>query len=635
MTYRLILISLLFFSCFRAVAQQDSSWWRLATDTFDVQPNKLQTFGQGMHHQTLDSTTLQYYQSQRLSDVLQSESTFFVKNYGPSNISTLSGRGGGASHTAVLWEGIPIENPMLGQTDVSLLPVSFIDELHIQYGSSSALFGNSSIGGALHLKSGAAFGQGWHFGGNSSYGSFQHIRQQLQLSYSNKWYAGSVRSFYRSAQNNFPFKDINAFGSPKPIKRQRNAAMEQYGLLTTHAFKIKQHTISVKGWWQESYRQILPTLLQSSSEDEQRDATLRLLGKWQGHFEQQIWQVQSALIIESLLFNNAGIDSDSRFLRSINAANVKWYPHRLHKLHLGIQYIYNQALSTGYAFPPQQHRLALFAAYQWQTKNHRFKSILNIREELVDNRLIRPAVSLGGSWNLYKKWLLNIHLSHNYRLPTFNDLYWESLGNPDLRPEYSWNSEMGLNLPLEHNKYSLAINLTGFCNLIDNWILWTPNGSGVWRPENVQQVWSRGLEATLKGQLLLADWQLDWSGRYAWTRSTRTNKANQSYSGKQLIYTPQHNAQLSIAVRYKKTQLRYQHHFTSLRYVNNANTAILPFYHFANVRLSQRFLLQKMSVQLYGQVNNVFGGDYQIISNRPMPWQQFEIGLSIYLYGEK
>ena len=50
-----------------------------------------------------------------------------VRNYGPSQISTVSIRGLGAQHVATLWNGINVTNTMHGTADVSLfIPYSIL-----------------------------------------------------------------------------------------------------------------------------------------------------------------------------------------------------------------------------------------------------------------------------------------------------------------------------------------------------------------------------------------------------------------------------------------------------------------------------------------------------------------------------
>ncbi len=625
--YSLIIIILFSAACIRA--QTDSIRMSIEADTILISKSRLQESGGSHHAVHLDKKMLEKYSSRSLSDVLTLESTMFVKNYGPGGISSLSGRGGGASHTAVLWEGFNLQSPMLGQADISLLPAIFVDYIDIQYGGESALFGNSSVGGAIHMGTKTEFGKGWQFRGNFYGGSFENFGQQMHLNYSSKGYAFSMRSNYRSAKNNFPFRDINAFGNPKPVKLQENAALEQFGLLQEHLFRIRTHQAGIKIWYQNSERQIPPTLLNNSSSDLQQDASLRSVLHWRFVSGKQVWKARTALFLESLHFQNDAVNSLSRVLSSVTEAENKWYINEQQSLNTGINYGFYKALSDGYSLSPQQHRAALFAAYKIRTKQKKLSGSIRLREEMVDGRFILPAVSLGTVWKFYKDLHFKIQLSHNYRLPTFNDLYWDILGNTDLKPEYSWNSEMGLHLPVVINKTQIKAGLTGFSNLVDNWILWSPNQQGLWRPENVEQVWARGMEVNLSVKQKWKKWQLSLGTNYAYTLSTRTRGNNSESIGKQLIYTPRHQANAHFELRYDKTTLLYQHNFTSQRYVDNLNTEVLPFFHTGHLRLSQQVKMKQLKVSLYFQVNNLFGADYQVVSRRAMPWQQFEVGLSL------
>src|SRR4051812_33013156 len=57
-----------------------------------------------------------------LNNALSQSSSIYFKNYGNDQLSTIAFRGTSSSHTAVLWNGMNISSPTLGQTDFSLLP---------------------------------------------------------------------------------------------------------------------------------------------------------------------------------------------------------------------------------------------------------------------------------------------------------------------------------------------------------------------------------------------------------------------------------------------------------------------------------------------------------------------------------
>ena len=86
-----------------------------------------------------------------LSDKLIDETSFYLKTYGNNQLSTITIRGTTASQTAVLWNGININSPTLGQTDFSLIPLFLFDDVSVQYGTGSALYGSDAIGGSIMI----------------------------------------------------------------------------------------------------------------------------------------------------------------------------------------------------------------------------------------------------------------------------------------------------------------------------------------------------------------------------------------------------------------------------------------------------------------------------------------------------
>lgn len=578
-------------------------------------------YGIAHHRALLDSATLSQYAGQSLSQVLAGESTFFVKNYGPGGIATLSGRGGSAAHTAVLWEGIAIQNPMLGQTDISLLPAFLFDEVALQYGAESALIGNGSIGGGILLRSATAPQEGTTVGLQSIAGSFKQVAQQAKISFTKGRYALTANAYWQQATNNIKFRDINAFGSPKPIKRQTNAATQQVGALLTAAYRYKQHHFSIKTWWQSSERQVPPNLLQLTSEDQQIDASWRNVFAWKLQHKQAVTRFQSSFATEFLDFFNAGIDSRSNVRHASTQLQHNRYLNTQHKLIFSTTYDYFWANSTGYPFTPQQHRLSLMGAYKAFWK--KLQTTLSLREELVNGKAIRPALSFAATAPFATYWKWRGMYSMNYRLPTFNDLYWGQLGNPDLNPEFSHNTEIGL----DFRRKKTTVKATLFTNWVNDWILWTPNLTGTWRPGNIEKVWARGLELNLNRRFNLGTrLALSLSANYAFTKSTG-QKSQDALRGKQLIYVPVHNAGAGVQLRFRSGVLRYQHQVVSKRFIDKENTLFLKGYHTGNIYADYLLKFSDYSGSVFIRFNNIWGADYQVVSNRPMPWQSIQVGI--------
>ena len=80
-------------------------------------------FATGSRRYEADSATLSQYRDGTVAELLQDRTPLYIKSYGPGQLASISIRGTSAQHTAVLWNGLNIMLPTLGQNDFALLPV--------------------------------------------------------------------------------------------------------------------------------------------------------------------------------------------------------------------------------------------------------------------------------------------------------------------------------------------------------------------------------------------------------------------------------------------------------------------------------------------------------------------------------
>ena len=91
----------------------------------------------GVQKTKFDSLALKENIALSMADILTFNSSVFVKSYGRATLSTVAFRGTSPSHTQVTWNGMRINNPMLGMTDFSTIPSYFIDNASLLHGTSS------------------------------------------------------------------------------------------------------------------------------------------------------------------------------------------------------------------------------------------------------------------------------------------------------------------------------------------------------------------------------------------------------------------------------------------------------------------------------------------------------------------
>lgn len=626
-----ILFLLLFYTGLTVTKAQDSLGL-LTVDTVIVQISE--DYKKGLSSQEFSKNTLKSYKSSSLSALLSRETGIYIKQYG-TGLATATSRGGAAAHTTLLWEGINIASPLLGQNDLSILPIAFIDQLSWQASAASAIDGNAALGGSINIKSHIPYYSQWRGQALLGIGSFGQQNQQLRLSYGTAKYAMSIGFFRQASQNNFKFRDQNAFGNPKPWVRQKHATQEAFGIMHSQKIKWKSQEVSFKSWYQQNFRELPPTLLQTTgSDDEQTDASWRNLLSWRNVRAKRLQKITAAWIWNKLNYQSNSVNSKSQTQQGLlrwrenlllTKAEQKWQQ----QLSYRVEGEYQRGSSNNYSSLAEQYLLA--ASLQYKLEHKKLAINFSLREQWVASEFLRPAGALNSQLKLWQKgtWLLAAQaaFSHNYRYPTFNDRYWPNAGNPDLQAEYSWSQEAGIRLQKRAKAgFFMDFCLTTYSNWVDNWIMWVPNAA-IWRPENVAKVWARGTESTLLlGQRFGR--AREWGCRLQ-HQLTLAERKDPDFWGRQLIYTPIHKANAELYYQQKNLSIRYQQQWVSGRFLNYSNSIALEPFLLGDLLANYQLKLSPLSLNFQFRLNNVFGTNYYLVSNYPMPRQNFQFSLLI------
>ena len=161
----------------------------------------------GTQQTKLDTIALKENISLSMADVLTFNSSIFVKNYGRATLSTVAFRGTSPSHTQVSWNGMKINNPMLGMTDFSMIPSYFIDDASLLHGTSSVNETGGGLGGAVKLSTRPADNRGFGLQYIQGIGSFKSFDEFLRLTYGNDHWQVSTRAVYSSSPNDYKFRN--------------------------------------------------------------------------------------------------------------------------------------------------------------------------------------------------------------------------------------------------------------------------------------------------------------------------------------------------------------------------------------------------------------------------------------------
>ena len=591
----------------------------------------------------IDSSILQNYQQNSLANVLSNQSQIFIKTYAPGMLATSSFRGGNANHTAVIWNGFNLQNPMNGQIDFSTIPAFLLEQVSIQYGSPAALFGSGNIGGAIHIGTAKPSHKGLQTEIMTGIGSFETYSNGIKLFLTqNKW-SMQQKLFWQYSDNDFTHKNIDllqpqSFPSPDinslPVQRTVNSKFNTLAWLQEFQFQFySKMKVGFKSWIQKNDRNIPAALNAQSLNAKQIDETRKIIVDYQyksGSYEMQARYGYFNDMINYSDKNNTPTISSSHnqvfFLD--NFINKENYQIQGSVMTQNTKAKLNTNNTNWF-----QNKIAVFGTFKWLWFGHKLQQQITIRQEWADEKAVPIIPAYGFNLTLGKQFTLFGNIAKSYRLPTFNDLYWPNMGNKELLPEEGWNQELSLKHQTTYKKISIHSTLTAFDKNIQNWIIWVPNGGNLSTPKNIYRVWSRGLEYDWRIRMNIGKIFYSFRGLHDLTIATNKESSipNDASLNKQIIYTPRVKNMLQFSLLYKSLSFDFTFNYVGTRYVSADHSNWLNPFNYSGLNLGKVFTIKQKSIQCLFSMNNLFNQTYQVMVNRPMPLVNYQITLNFKL----
>ena len=589
--------------------------------------------GSGNRMIFIDSAVLKDYSHDNISDVISENTPIYIKNYGSGGIATISLRGTGAGYTQLAWNGVNINSPMLGQTDLYLVPAGFFDGMNILYGSESLSLNSGGIGGIINIETKPAWKDETNLTANISAGSFGRYSAMVKVKTGNKVFQSSTKALFQSADNNFRY--LNNFISNDPVyERRKNAEVNQNSFMQELYFRGVKNVISARIWYQQADRNIpVPIVnLQPDHGENQKDEFLRTMICYNGYSGKNDYNASLSWFSEKLNYQNP--------LMAINSKNLA----NTFIIKNGFETVVNHSTSVSFTLNDEisivnsvnyngliSRNLASLTASARRIFGERAGFTALIRQTLKDNNFIVPDFSAGLDYKLLhnKDYLLKMNFSHNSRVPTLNDMYWNPGGNNILKNEYSYSGdfayEMNENIsPLLNFRAQMSIYIIS----IDNMIKWTPGEFGYWSPSNISKANSSGAEGNVSLTYTNNSFKIRFNAKYAWNQAhVIKSQAGDVASGKQIVYIPEHLFNTGIRAGYKNYYLSWMSCFTGKRYTTADNSDFLSGYLLNYVSAGMKIGSEKHSFDINLKVDNLFNINYQAIAWYPMPGRSINLSI--------
>lgn len=581
-----------------------------------------------------------------------------VKDYGGiGGLKTVSVRSMGAQHTGVSYDGVSVSDCQSGQVDISRFSLDNVSELTLTIGQGDDIYQSArafASAGVLNIQTARPDFEErpWHVNATLKAGSFGMVNPSLLYSRRLSHTTGvSVYGNFLRADGNYPFRMWN--GSKLIDSKRNNSDIRTCRAEATlySSFTPKQDLL-VKAYLFDSERGLPGSVIYDNPYAAERLYDKNYFGQFR--YENRFSNRLKMQVLGKFNYSwnrdyneeAAGITDDRyRQTEAYLSATLWGEPVRNLSFSVAQDFAYNYLSTTleRCQYPQRYTVLTAVAAHYRHRSFTATASLLNtyITENVrtgtaaADRRRLSPAVSL--SWKPFEQAGLRLRLSYKdiFRTPTFNDLYYLVIGNVNLRPEATRQTNFGITW--SHTGWSfldfVSLSADAYYNKVDDKIVAVPS-MFVWRMMNVGKVETIGTDVNLS-----AEWHMGGklrcylTGSYNFMQAEDVTDPDSKTWRNQIVYTPRHSGSGSFTLETPWANLSYNVTFASERYTLAQN---LPSYRIEpysdhGLSLSREFRFKRHRLRVQADALNLSGKNYEIIRFYPMPGRNYKISINYYL----
>lgn len=574
-----------------------------------ISDSQLKNFTDTKSVQVLNDSVIEKNQAS-LTSLLNYNSGIYFKENGLGMVSSPSFRGTTAQQTAVIWNGIPINSQFNGQTDFNTISSADFNTITVQSGGNSSIYGSSAIGGSIHLNTDLSFKKAFRNELRFHYGSFNTLGMNYKIRVSDAKFSSQISLSRNSSDNDYPYLGV-------VNQKNENGQFYNTSLNVTLGYKLDaRNFLKVYSQFFESERHFSGTL-SSVSKSKYHDLNSRNLLEWDGFYSAFTSKLKIAVLNEKYTyFENA----TSPLFESARAETflVKYDLNYKIDSQTDLNAIidFTKTKGIGSQINGNSRNIGsgalLFKKRFWEA----LILEVSLRKELTSNYKSPFLYASGLKYLVSQQYQLRLNVSRNFRIPTFNDLYWQGSGNPNLKPESATQIEFGQEFRIKN----FTLSATGYHSKIKDLLRWIP-ANGNWSPENVGKVTSYGTEVFMSWK------QTSGSHCFALNSSYSYTISKDAALDKQLIYVPYHKFNTNLAYSFKNFTTNYQFLYNGSVFTSSDNYYFLKKYQVSNLALD--YTLGKPKLATLGfEVLNLWNQEYQSVAQRPLPGRNYALNLT-------
>ena len=524
-----------------------------------------------------------------------------VQNGGPGKLSTVILRGGSATHTLVMIDGVKVKSSTTGYFDFANITSEDIERIEVVKGAQSTIYGSEAMAGVINIITKKGKGP-LKIEGSYEEGAHNTYSPSVTLS------GGTDKADFRMTASRYETDGISAAKTGTEADGYKNNSVsvkigirpaEKFELELSGRYSDDRSELDAFGTDDLNYLQFGRHYLYSGK------GKLYLTDEWE--------QVLTLSRVKDYLKYT---DPDTASMNSdvITALNtVDWqnnlYLTDAYILTLGAEYKEEEGENVG-VFNNTVNNNAFYLNNKVKLLSDALVLNAGMRYDDHESFGHKTTYRIGGVYHIKTAGLiLKGSYGTGFRAPTLNELYYQSSwssGNPNLNPEKSRSWEIGLEKEIVREK--AFVSFTYFDQEYEDLIEWieTPPGSWQYMPQNIAEATVRGIEA---GARVKITGSLTASSYYTYTDTE--DKA----TGQRLQRRPLEK--LNVALDYVNGPASVMASYTYVSKVyESVSVGNLPSY--ILVDLSGSYKINK-NLKVFARIENIFDEDYEVAGGYGTP----------------
>ena len=592
-----------------------------------------------------------------LHEAVKTFSGVQIKDYGGiGGVKTVSVRSMGTQHTAVSYDGVTISNAQSGQIDIGRFNLDNVEMVTLSIGQSDDIFQSARMfasAGVLSVKTSEPLfeeGKDYNAGGAMRISSFGTYNPAL---YYNRKFNGNwscaVNADWLSSEGEYPYTLVNS-NTVTEHKRTNSDVDTKRVEANVYGNLAKGGRLAFKGNWMSSQRGLPGSVIYYNTDS--RERLWDEAGFVQAHYTKSLgkWDLQG-----QLKYNyswNKYSDMGEQYqggVRTDYFTQKEYYGSVSARYRAG-KYIeavvsqdyFRNSLDASYencVYPRRNTSLTALAARYNNRRLNVTASLLHtfISEQIrtgnaaADRSRFSPAVSV--SYKPFAQHSFRIRASYQdiFRNPTFNDLYYDRVGNAALNPEVARQMNVGITWRKGFERVVDEVSLQAdfFHNKVKDKIVGLPT-LFVWRMLNMGEVDITGADVNIGTSAWLGTgYRIQLQGSWSWQKAIDVSNPESKNYRHQIPYTPEHSGNLQLSLLAPWGTLGYLVQCAGERFSlpQNIKANLLEAYVEHSASFGKTFKAGKGKVQVQLECRNITDVQYEVIQYYPMPGRSYRFTL--------